>query len=728
MAKKRKVIRDVSSVAADSVAEKNRSKVQDLLEDQPSHTETLKKPEQEQEPEPVVEAPAPEPLQEPEPVAEEPAPEPPRPPVKHERVSAVRNSVLPGFGSPGFKLLQILLGGVLLGFGLFFHFSDTDAEGASFMSIAFLVVSYLILSYEVIGDGVRKLFRAKFLDSDLLMTVATIGAVFVGQFPAATVGMFLYVLAGFFTSLNAAHSDALFGALEDFEVDTTLVARDGGFMSCAPEEVVPGETILVRQNELVPLDGIVVQGSGFLDTVLLTGDNTPLSVFAGDTVRSGSVVTSEELQLMTTASYADSTAQRVADFMYDDSAAESREGEFARKFSTAFGAVVLLLGLALGIVPSLLTGDWHQWMRIAFTFMILAGTGELLLQVPLCFENGLGTAFYNGVLIRGDGPFEKLDRAEKVVFNKTGTLTKGDPDVIDMIPAEGYRSDYLLEMAAMAEAKSDHRIAHCICKAYGKPIDEETLVGFTEVPGQGVTVYVDGHRLVAGNARSMLAEGIDVRESHQAGNKLHVAVDQKYIGCIVTSDTARRDSKEAIDGLHALGLSGVTMLTGGARGPSKLLAEELGIDEFGSELAPEDKRAALQTFSQNLEKNGTLVFVGDGVKDAALLKQADAGVALGALRAPEVLDTVDTVIVSEDPSLIADTIGTANRTFNSARANTIVTIVLKFAVMVLAVVGLANIWTAPLVTLISALLTAINCRRIRAGWGKQRSKTREETT
>ena len=258
-----------------------------------------------------------------------------------------------------------------------------------------------------------------------------------------------------------------------------------------------------------------------------------------------------------------------------------------------------------------------------------------------------------------------------------------------MIPAEGYRSAQLLEMAAKAEYLSDHRIAACIRKAYGKKVDQATLVNFKEVPGLGVSVYVDGHRLVAGNVRCMLAEGIDVRESHQAGNKLHVAVDKKYLGCIVTSDTSRRDSREAIDGLHDLGLEGVTMLTGGARGPSKLLAEELGIDEFGSELAPEDKIAALQTFAQRLGDEGTLVFVGDGIKDRQLLAFAEPGVALGGFRTTDVYDT-----------------------------NTIVTIALKAIVMVLAVVGLASLWTAAAVTLVSAILTGIGCRAIRAGWEK----------
>ncbi|MBP5272676.1 MAG: HAD-IC family P-type ATPase, partial [Clostridia bacterium] len=476
--------------------------------------------------------------------------------------------------------------------------------------------------------------------------------------------------------------------------------------------------ILVRQNELVPIDGYVVGESGLLDTVLLTGDTAPKYVFAGDQVCAGMVVTSETLQLVTTCSYADSTAQRVTRFMYDDSADESRESEFARKFSTAFGIVVLVLGLALGIVPSLLTGNWHEWMRIAFTFMILAGTGELLLQGPLCFENGLGTAFYNGVLVRGDGPFEQLANAEKVVFNKTGTLTKGEPDVIDIIPAEGYKAATLLEMAAKAEALSGHRIADCIRKAYGKEIDEEELIGFTETPGLGVIVYVDGHRLVAGNARCMLAEGIDVRESHQAGNKLHVAVDQKYMGCIVTSDNARKDSEETIKGLHDMGLTGITMLTGGARGPSKLLSEELSIDEFGAELAPEDKLAALQTFTRNLQKNGTLVFVGDGEKDRILLDYADGGIALNGVRYPHIIDTVDTVVMPEAPSRVVGTLRTARRTFQAARTNTILVIVLKAVVMVLAVVGLAGIWAAPLVTLISAIVTAIYCRRIRAGWDK----------
>lgn len=633
-----------------------------------------------------------------------------------EKVSAVRNSVLPGFGSPGFKLFQLILGGILLAFGLFFEFSDTDAEGASFMSIAFLVVAFLILSYEVLGDGIRKLFRLKLLDSDVLMTIGTIGGVFIGQFPAATAAMFLYVLAGFLTSLNASRSDALFGALEDFEVDEVCVARDGAFRTVPPEDVLPGETVLVRQNELVPVDGYVAGGSATLDTVLLTGEEAPKYVITGDPVTSGTVVTSDELQVVATATYADSTARRVVDFMYDESAEESGDSEFNRKFSLAFGIVVIVLGLALGIVPSLLTGNWHEWMRIAFTFLILAGNIELMGHGPLCYENALGTAFYNGVLVRGDGPLEQLARAEKVVFNKTGTLTKGEPDVIDMIPAEGYTSALLLEMAAKAEELSDHRIADCIRSAYGKPIDRAALLNFSEVPGLGVSVYVDGHRLVAGNARCMLAEGIDVRESHQAGNKLHVAVDQKYVGCIVTSDTVRRDSAEAVAELHELGVDHVTMLTGGARGPSKLVAEELKVDEFGTELAPEDKLAALQTFAKNLSKGGTLVFVGDGIKDRQLLDYADAGVALGAFRSAEVLDSADTVVVPESPSKVSKVIAAAKRAFALTRANTIVTIVLKAAVMVLTIVGLVSLWAPPAVTLVSALLTAVGCRNIRRKW------------
>lgn len=718
MAKKRHRRGDASVAAGEAVVGKSRDKVESLLNDQPSHTDTLKRPEPAPEPVPEPEAPKKDATEtvsfQQEPPLKEETPPPPRP----DKTSAVRTSVLPGFGSPGFKLLQIILGGILLGIGLFFLFSQKDAEGASFMSIAFLVVAFLILSYEVIWEGVQKLFRGRFLDSDVLVTIGTIGGIFVGQFPEATAAMFLYVLAGFFTSLNASHSDALFGAMDDFEVDTVSVARDGGFMSVPPKEVATGETILVRQNELVPIDGTVAGGSAVLDTVLLTGETAPKTVFAGDRVLAGSVVTSDDLQLVTTASYAKSTAQKILDFLYDDSAEESREGEFVRKFSKAFGIVVIVLGLGLGIIPSLLTGNWTEWMRIAFTFLMVAGSGELMLQVPLCFENGLGTAFYNGVCVRGDGPLEQLAHAEKVVFNKTGTLTKGEPDVIDMIPEEGYHTNQLLEAAAKAEALSDHRIAHCIANAYGKSIDTSELVGFTETPGMGVSVYADGHRIVAGNARCMLEEGIDVRESHQAGNKLHVAVDRNYMGCIVTSNTVRRDSEETVKGLHDLGLEGVTMLTGGARGASKLIAEELAIDEFGAELGPEDKMAALQTFAQKLSKDGSLVFVGDGVKDAALLGYADAGVALGALRSNRVFDTADTIIVPEIPSRVVKTIRTARQTFQSARINTVLTLVLKAIVMVLAVVGITGLWSAALVTFISAVFTSIACRRIRAGWAK----------
>ena len=712
---------DAAGKAAEHVSKQSLKSIHTLLGDAPTettHTPSAKEPEPTAEEHAAAaraaffgaEEPAgySAPQEEPAPAAQKQA--------RPEKVSAVRHSVLPGFGSPGLKLFQLVLGGVLLAFGLFFEFSDTDAEGASFMSVAFLVVAFLILSYEVLGDGLRKLFHLKLLDSDVLMTIGTIGGIFIGQFPASTAAMFLYVLAGFITSLNASHSDTLFGALEDFEVDSVLVARDGEFVEVPPEKVWPGETILVRQNELVPIDGVVAGGSATLDTVLLTGDESPKYVIAGDPVTSGMVVTSDELQVVTTTSYATSTAQRIVDFMYDESAEESGDAEFNRKFSLAFGIVVLVLALGLGILPSLLTGNWNEWLRIAFTFLILAGNIELMVHGPLCFENGLGTAFYNGVLVRGDGPLEQLSHAEKVVFNKTGTLTKGEPDVIDMIPAEGYTSAELLEYAAKAEALSDHRIADCIRKAYGKPVVPSTLLNFTEVPGLGVSVYVNGHRLVAGNARCMLAEGIDVRESHQAGNKLHVAVDQKYVGCIVTSDTVRRDSAEAVEALHEQGVDHVTMLTGGARGPSKLLAEELKVDEFGSELSPEDKMAALQTFAKNLSGSGSLVFVGDGLKDAALLNYADAGVALGAFRSANVLDSADTVVVPEAPSRVPRALATAKRSFSVARANTIVTIILKAAVMVLAVVGLVSLWAAPGVTLVSAILTALGCRSIRRNW------------
>ena len=633
-----------------------------------------------------------------------------------EKVGMAHTSVLPGFGSPGFQLVQVIIGGALLAAGLFFNFADADIGGASFMSTAFLVVAFLFLGYEVMADGLRKLFRGKFLDSNLLMTVATIGAILVGQFPEATGGMFLYVLAGFFTSLNASRSDALFGALDDFDVDEVYVARTGKFVAVHPYDVQTGETILVRKNELVPLDGIVAGGSALLDTVLLTGETAPKYVYAGDRVSSGSVVTSDELQLMATATYENSTAQKLADLLADDSADESHQAEFDRKFSTAFGIVVIILGLTLGIVPSVLTGNWNEWMRIGFTFLMLAGTGELLLQGPLCFENGLGTAFYNGVCVRGDGPFEKISNAEKIVFNKTGTLTKGEPDVIDIIPAEGFKTSQLLEIAAKAEALSNHRIAECIGRAYGKPVDRSELVNFIEVPGEGVSVYVGGNRLVAGNAKCMLGEGIDVRESHQAGNKLHVAANGKYMGCIVTSDTTRPDSADAVKGLHSLGVDSITMLTGGPRSISKLLAEELGVDEVGSELAPGDKLAAIATFTNNTGKDGTVLFVGDGVKDAALLERADVGVALGGFRSAEVFDTADAVIVPESPSKMVNLLRVSQKTFQYARQNTIITIVLKAVVMILAVAGIAGVWAPPIVTLVTAFFGFLNCRSIRRSW------------
>ncbi len=645
--------------------------------------------------------------------------------LPQKRPGMVRTSVQPGFGSPGFKLFQLIVGSILLGVGLYFEYANGGEGTYGFLSMAFLVVAFLILSYEVIFDGVTKLFRLKLLDSDVLVSIGCIGGIFIGQFPAATAAMFFYVLAGFLTSLNASHSDALFGALDDFDSEAVYVYRESGYRLVAPEDVGTGETILVRKDEVIPIDGIVTKGSGLLDTVLLTGDESPKHVVEGDPVYSGMVVTSDMLLITTTCPYAASTAQKVTDFMYDDSAEESSESEFNRKFALTFGIVVIVLGLGLGISLGAVTGNWREWLRIAFTFIILAGNAELLLNGPLFFENGLGTAFYNGVLVRGDGPLEKLAHASKVVFNKTGTLTQGEPDVIDIRPEEGYKSAQLLELAAKAEYLSDHRIANCIRKAYGKQIDQATLVNFKEVPGIGVSVYVDGHRLVAGNTRSMLAEGIDVRESNREGNKLHVAVDEKYIGCIVTSDTVRRDSREAIDELHELGFEGVTMLTGGPRGSSKLLAEELGIDEFGAELAPEDKLAALQTFAQQAEGQKP-VFVGDGMKDKKLLAFSEPGVALGGFRSTDVYDFVDVVVSPEAPSRVPKTIGTARRSFRLIRVNTIVSISLKAVVMILTIIGVTSLWAATAVTLVSSILTSIGCRVIRSNWEQEDHDSRKE--
>lgn len=590
------------------------------------------------------------------------------------------------------------------------------------------LAAYLVCGRDVIKEAVRSIRKGNVFGEQFLMTVASVGAIFVGEFAEAVAVMLFYNIGEAVQDYAVDRSRDSISALMDIRPDKASVVRGGKVEVVSPEDVEIGEIIEVKAGERVPLDGVVVEGKSFADTSALTGESVPreVSADAKSEVLAGFVNKTGLLRIRVTKNYGDSAVTRILNLTQRASEVKARSEKFIARFAKVYTPIVCFAALAVAVIPPLFSRifmpeifaeyGWSVWIYRALTFLVVSCPCALVISVPLAFFCGIGAASKSGVLIKGSNFVEVLAKAKIAVFDKTGTLTKGIFDVAEVNPKNGMTADELLAVATHAEGYSNHPISkslktahHCVLCDTLKILDPE------EITGKGIRAVVDGKTILAGNAKLMAQEKIsgfteDDNKRAVAGTIIHVAVDGLYCGNIVISDQEKEDAKQTIGSLKKLGIKETVMLTGDTTATAQIVAENLGIDTVYADLLPEDKVQKVEKLMT--DSSETLIFVGDGINDSPVLARADAGIAMGALGSDAAIEAADVVIMDDKPSRLIYAIKIARRTMSVVRQNICLSIGIKVAVMLLSAVGIGNMWLAVFGDVGVCILAAGNAARV----------------
>ncbi len=575
--------------------------------------------------------------------------------------------------------------------------------------IVLFAVPYLIAGYEVLAETAENILHFEFFDEAFLMTVATVGAFCIGEYPEAVFVMLLFGVGELFEDISTDKSRDSIAGLMNIRPDKATLETPDGTRDVSPDAVAVGAVIVVKAGERIPLDGIVLSGESTLDTAALTGESVPVPVSAGSSAASGCVNLSGVLRIRVTGVYAESTAAKILELVEHAAENKSVPERFMTRFAKYYTPCVVVLAVLLAVIPGIVTGQWAEWIRRALMCLVASCPCALVVSIPLSYFCGMGGASKKGILIKGAAALESLSETGTVVFDKTGTLTHGDFRVSAVHPHETDEAA-LLEIAAVAECKSNHPIALSLKNAYRKAIDESRLQSVTEIAGNGILAVVDGKKTAIGNGNLMKKVGVEHRECHHEGTIVHVAVEGVYIGHIVISDTLKEGSAPAVRALKAQGIHTV-LLTGDRESAARPLAETVGIDRYFAELQPADKVARLEEL---LSPGHTTVFVGDGINDAPVLTRADIGVAMGALGSDAAIGAADIVLMDDEPRKLPAALKIARKTAAVVRQNIVLTLAVKFAVLLLAALGVVNLWLAVIADvgmLIAAILNAMRCMK-----------------
>ena len=575
--------------------------------------------------------------------------------------------------------------------------------------VAFLV-PYLIVGGGVLWKAARNIARGQIFDENFLMALATVGALVIGEYPEAVFVMLFYEVGELFEHVAVGKSRKSITALMDIRPDYANVERDGELVQVDPEEVPAGSWIVVKPGEKVPLDGVVEEGVSSLNTMNLTGESLPRDVGPGDQVISGCINLSGLLRVRTTKEFGESTVAKILDLVENSAASKSQSEAFITRFARWYTPVVVIGAVLLAVIPPLFMGQWSRWIHQALVFLVISCPCALVLSVPLSFFGGIGGASRCGILVKGANYLEALGKTEIVVFDKTGTLTKGTFQVTAVRPAVGSEEE-LLELAALAESYSDHPISHSLRRAYGAHPDQERVAQVEEISGHGIRAVVDGRTVLAGNGRLMEQAQISVPPCNEIGTIVHVAADGTYLGYIVISDEVKEDSAAAVADLKARGIRTV-MLTGDRREVGEAVAKRLGVDEVHTELLPGDKVTQVEELLKKTSPKGKLAFVGDGINDAPVLSRADIGIAMGALGADAAIEAADVVLMDDKPSKLAKAMAISQRTNRIVTQNITFALAVKAVVLILGIIGQANLWEAAFAD-VGVLVIAI-CNAMRA--------------
>lgn len=605
-------------------------------------------------------------------------------------------------------LIRIIISLVLLiAIKAAFAFSEIICD---YEIIAYLI-PYAIIGWDVLWKAIRNILRGQVFDENFLMAIATIGAMFTGEYIEGAAVMLFYQVGELFQSCAVGRSRKSIASLMNIRPDHANIERDGKLETVSPENVNIGDTIVIKPGEKIPLDGVILDGSSTVDTAALTGESVPRDVLTGDDVVSGCINLSGVLKVRVTKRFGESTVAKILDLVENTGSQKAKSENFITKFARYYTPCVVAGAVLLAVLPPLIAGgDWASWIHRALIFLVISCPCALVISVPLSFFGGIGGASRCGVLVKGGNYLEALSKTEIIVFDKTGTLTKGVFNVTAIHPDIISESE-LLEYAALAEHYSNHPISRSLKDAYDREIDTSRISDYVETAGRGVRAKINSAVICAGNNKYMDEIGVKWHPCHHVGTTVHVAVNGEYAGHIVISDEVKSDAKDAISSLKKHGIKKAVMLTGDSKETAESIAASLGIDEVYSELMPADKVSNVEKLISEKSADKTLAFVGDGINDAPVLARADIGIAMGAMGSDAAIEAADIVLMDDKPSKIADAIDISKRTLRIVYQNIVFALAVKAAVLALGALGIVSMWAAVFADVGVSVIAILNAMR-----------------
>jgi Cd2+/Zn2+-exporting ATPase len=604
------------------------------------------------------------------------------------------------------RLWRIIIGAAVLATAVLLNLNN------EWLKIALFIISYIIVGGDVIKKAVKNIFKGQVFDENFLMSIATIGAFFIGEYPEGVAVMLFYQVGELFQSYAVGKSRKSIASLMDIRPDYANVKKGDELVRTDPDEVQIGDIIVIKAGEKVPLDGKVIEGSSMIDTSALTGESVPREVEVGSDILSGCININGVITAEVTKEYGESTVSKILDLVENASSKKSNSEQFITKFARYYTPVVVIIAVFLAIIPPLVIdgATFSDWIYRALAFLVVSCPCALVISIPLSFFGGIGGASKKGILVKGSNYLEALAQTEIVVFDKTGTLTKGVFNVQEIHP-EGVSKEELLELTAYVESYSNHPISLSLKRAYGKEIDNGRISDVEEISGHGVIATVDGKKVMAGNIKLMKMMDIPYFKGELIGTAVHVAVNNKYIGYIVIADEVKEDSAQAIKELKAANIKQTVMLTGDNKSVGSKVAKELGLDKVYAELLPADKVEKLEELFSQKSTKGKLAFVGDGINDAPVLARADIGIAMGGLGSDAAIEAADIVIMTDEPSKIATAMKISKKTLKIAHQNIVFAIGIKIIVLILSAFGITTMWAAIFADVGVTIIAVLNAFR-----------------
>ncbi len=604
------------------------------------------------------------------------------------------------------KLIRIIISFILLVLAFILKLDNVIISDILF------IISYLIVGYDIILKALRNITRGKVFDENFLMTIATIGAFFIGEFPEAVAVMLFYQVGELFQSYAIDKSRKSVSELMDIRPDYANLYHDEKTERVDPNKVKVGDIILIKPGEKIPLDGIVVEGNSLLNTLALTGESMPRSVTEGDEVLSGCINNEGILKVKVTKEFSESTVSKILDLVENASSRKSKSENFISKFAKYYTPIVVIIAILLAFIPPLiLDTNFKTWIYRALSFLVVSCPCALVISIPLSFFGGIGASSKIGVLVKGSNYLEALANTEIVICDKTGTLTEGIFKV-QKVNTTDYSKEDLLKYTSYAENYSNHPIALSIKEAYGKDINEKLVTKTKELKGKGVIAKVESKEVLVGNEKLMEEYNIDYKKSNDVGTVIYIAIDKKYAGSIIISDKIKDDAYKAVKEFRKNNVKKIIMLTGDREEISKKVSKELKLDNYYAELLPQDKVKKVESLMQEKSEYGKLVFIGDGINDAPVLALSDIGVAMGGLGSDAAIEAADIVIMTDEPSKLANAIKISKKTMQIVKENIVFAITVKILVLLLSAIGIATMWAAVFADVGVSVIAIINALRI----------------